>query len=80
MTNLLDLMVGEKGVVFKVDAEIGLKQRLRDIGFINGAEVLVLHRSPSGDPRAYKIKNTVIALRNRDAKHIIISKKCDSYE
>ena len=80
MTNLLDLKIGEKGVVLRVDSEKCLKQRLRDIGFIKGTEVLLLHRSPSGDPRAYKLKNTVIALRNTDAKNIIISKMCDNYE
>lgn len=80
MTNLLNLKTGEKGVVLKVEAEIGLKKRLRDIGFIKGTEVMFLHCSPSGDPRAYKLKNTVIALRNRDAKNIIITKMCDNYE
>ena len=80
MTNLLNLKIGEKGVVLNVEAEKTLKQRLRDIGFIKGTEVLVLHRSPSGDPIAYKLKNTVIALRNIDAKNIMVSKMCDNYE
>lgn len=80
MTNLLDLKIGEKGVVLRVDTEKCLKQRLRDIGFVKGSEVLLLHHSPSGDPRAYKIKNSVIAIRNRDAKNIIILKESDKYE
>lgn len=80
MTNLLDLKSGETGVVFNVLTDINLKQRLRDIGFIKGTEVQFLHSSPTGDPRAYKLKNTVIALRNGDAKNIIITKKCDNYE
>ena len=80
MTNLLDLKIGEIGVVLNVLSENSLKQRLRDIGFIKGTEVLALHCSPSGDPRAYKLKNTVIALRNHDAKNIIISKLCDYYD
>ena len=79
MTNLLNLKPGEKGLVLRVEAEMGLKRRLRDIGFINGAEVMLLHISPSGDPRAYKIKGAVIALRNIDAKNIIIRKKSDNY-
>lgn len=79
MTNLLNLKPGEKGFVLRVEAEMGLKRRLRDIGFINGAEVMLLHSSPSGDPRAYKIKGAVIALRNIDAKNIIIRKKSDDY-
>ncbi len=79
MTNLLNLKPGEKGFVLRVEAEMGLKQRLRDIGFIKGTEVTMLHSSPTGDPRAYKLKNTVIALRNTDAKNIIISKQSDNY-
>ena len=80
MTNLLNLKPGEKGFVLRVEAEMGLKQRLRDIGFIKGTEVQFLHSSPTGDPRAYKLKNTIVALRNGDAKNIIITKQSDNYE
>ena len=40
----------------------------------NDAEVTCLFSGFSGDPRAYLIKNTVIALRTEDAKNIIIQK------
>ena len=80
MTNLLDLKSGETGVVLNVLTDFDLKQRLRDIGFIKGTEVQFLHSSPTGDPRAYKLKSTIVALRNGDAKNIIITKQSDNYE
>jgi ferrous iron transport protein A len=48
------------------------KFRMIDLGFIPGAVVKALHRSPAGDPTAYYIMGAVIALRNEDASKIII--------
>ena len=50
-----------------------LRNRLSDLGFIPGVRVVCLKKSFSGDPVAYKICGTVIALRNSDADDIIVS-------
>lgn len=47
-----------------------LRRRLFDLGFTPGAHVRCLFAAPGGDPRAYLIRDTVIALRNADAKTI----------
>ena len=39
-------------------------------GFLPGSEIACLLVSPLGDPRAYWICDTLIALRGRDARHI----------
>ncbi len=43
-----------------------------DIGFVSGAKVKLILKNIGDNMRAYKIKNTIIALRVNDAKNIII--------
>ncbi|MBQ6936605.1 MAG: ferrous iron transport protein A [Clostridia bacterium] len=69
---LYDLKIGETALVVAINTDACLKQRLRDIGLIKNSEVKVLHCSPTGNPRAYLIKGSVIALRNCDAEKIIV--------
>ena len=45
-------------------------RRLSELGFLPGSEIACLLVSPLGDPRAYQICDTLIALRGRDARHI----------
>ena len=69
---LTDLSVGQAGVIERVLPDFSLYTRLTDIGFSKGAEIKNLMRSPLGDPTAYLIKGTVIALRYEDAKNIYL--------
>ena len=50
----------------------GICRRLLDLGLIEGTVITPLQISPSGDPTAYFIRGTVIALRRRDAEHILV--------
>ena len=72
-TKTLDkLSIGAKSIIVDIKADGSTKQRLQDLGFINGALVESLFRSPLGDPTAYKIKGTTIALRIEEANKILI--------
>lgn len=51
------------------------RQRLLDLGFIKGSEIRIQNQSPLGDPTAYLIHNTSIAIRKNDAKNILIELK-----
>ena len=44
-----------------------------DLGITEGTRIQSLMRSPAGDPTAYIIRGAVIALRNKDAAHILVS-------
>ncbi|MGP1363029.1 MAG: metal-dependent transcriptional regulator [Bacteroides sp.] len=46
------------------------RRRLLDLGFIEGARVSVCFRSPLGNPTAYQIRGTIIALRADQARQI----------
>lgn len=69
---LTDLKVGQSGKIISVSPDISLKKRLNDMGFSEGTEIKSCFKSPMGDPTAYLIKNTVIAIRKEDAAHITI--------
>ena len=56
---------------------VELEKRLLEFGFIEGAEIAVLHEGPFGrDPMAVRINNTTIALRRREAMAILVT-SCD---
>ena len=44
-----------------------------DLGITEGTRIQSLMHSPSGDPTAYIIRGAVIALRKKDAAHILVS-------
>lgn len=69
----LDLLpIGRTAIVTDLVAQESIKRRFLDLGLINGTPVKALHKSPSGDPIAYNIRGTVIALRLKEAAKITI--------
>jgi len=67
----LDLLaVGDSAVISSIRGEGAMRDRLQELGFTSKAPVTCLFPAVFGDPRAYRIKNTLIALRNADAKLI----------
>ncbi|MCM4152382.1 hypothetical protein DHD05_12335 [Arenibacter sp. N53] len=50
------------------------RRRLLDLGFVKGAEVKIDLLNPLGDPKAFLIKGTSIALRQNQASKILIKK------
>lgn len=61
---------GEFVQIEKIQLEGTMKRRLLDLGFIPGATIKVLQRSPLGDPVAYQVSNTTIALRKEESSLI----------
>lgn len=73
MRKLGELKVGEKAKVVKVQIEkmpdMGL--RLMEMGFLQGAEVRILHEAPFGGcPLAIEVRGSLIALRRAEANLI----------
>lgn len=63
---LAELAPGETGRISLLSAQEPLGRRLTDLGLIPGTVVSCLGESPLGDPRAYRIRGAVIALRRKD--------------
>lgn len=66
------LPVGESATVSSLLSQGKERQRMMELGLINGTEIKALQKSPVGDLVAYLFRGTVIALRGTDAKKIII--------
>jgi DtxR family Mn-dependent transcriptional regulator len=66
------LKPGQRGEVTGISAlSRGVeRRRLFDLGVIPGTEISVEMVNPGGDPTAYKIRGSVIALRNSQARQI----------
>ena len=54
------------------------KLRLFDLGFFRGSRVLPLYECAGGGTRVYRVKDTLIALRNRDAEHISVEEAAEN--
>ncbi len=70
MMRLHELRPGQRAAVRAMDLTGSMRRRLRDIGLIEGTAVTCLGVSPGGDPKAFLIRGTVIALRAADSRKI----------
>ncbi|MFB6467139.1 ferrous iron transport protein A [Cytobacillus sp. Hz8] len=48
-----------------------MRRRLMDLGFLPGVTVKILQKSPLGDPIAYHVNHTTIALRKEESSQIM---------
>lgn len=74
---LSELLEGEKAIVVGISRECrgAARRRLMDLGFIKGTAIKTGLNGPMKEPKAYLIKNTLIALRNDQADLILIEKE-----
>ena len=73
--NTLDgARIGEVVTVSALTASGPMRRRLQDVGFCSGSSVRCIMKSPLGDPAAYLVRGTLIALRREDAGSIVISR------
>jgi len=71
--NKIQLVNGEKGNLIKITSlnlEGVMRRRLLDLGFVKGALVEVVRKSPLGDPIAFRVSQTTIALRKEESSQI----------
>ena len=73
LRTLLDLSVGEVGVIKSIKGCKDIKDRLYGLGLIEGIEIILIKDTPFNSPRVYKYLNTVIAIRRGVAKKIEVT-------
>lgn len=66
-----------RAVVTKLDSCGQERRRLMDLGVLPGVEVTAESTSPLGDPTAYRVRGTVIALRRGQAQSIHVVPRDD---
>lgn len=67
---LNELKLNETGYIKDLKCSDGIKRRLLDLGLIKGTKITPIFVSPSGDPTAFEIRGSVIAIRVEDTKLI----------
>ncbi|MEW6725454.1 MAG: FeoA family protein [Bacillota bacterium] len=78
--NLAALPVGNTARVISLKASGLTRRRLLDLGIVPGTEILALRRSPVGDPTAYLVRGTTIALRRDIARQIEVEMSAEEYD
>lgn len=71
-TSLNKLPINHIGIIQEIQTNKFVKRRLLDLGMIKDTKIKALYKSPLGDPTAYLIRGSVIALRSKDTKNISI--------
>ena len=74
-TTLDKLNLNTTANIESLDCTGSIRRRLLDLGLVNGTKITPVFISPFGDPVAYEVRGSVIALRENDSKHIFISIK-----
>lgn len=74
------LKVGESAVITKINNVDTERRRLFDLGILPGTRIENVMKSPLGDPIAYRVRNSTVALRRRQAQLIEIQETVKSQE
>lgn len=69
-SRLSQMMPGQRAVIRRIDAPAALADRLTALGILEGTNVKCLGAGPLGDPVAYEVRRTIIALRRADCAGI----------
>lgn len=74
---LCDLGPGEAGTVVRISPRCrgAQRRRIMDLGIVPGTVVEAAFVSPTGDPVAYRVRSTLIALRSRQAADILVRRE-----
>ena len=68
-------LVGESGVVKKVEGEGKIRKRLLDMGITPGAEILLRKKAPLGDPLEVTLRGYELTLRKDEAQYVYVEVK-----
>jgi len=70
--NLYELPLNTVGIIDNLECNGSVRRRMLDLGLIKGTKIVPVFKSPSGDPTAFEIRKTLIALRKEDSSNIIL--------
>ncbi|SFL54467.1 FeoA family protein [Pelosinus propionicus] len=70
---LSTLGIGSACQIVSLNLQGLLRRRILDLGMVPGTPVQCIRKSPAGDPVAYMVRDTLIALRSEDASQIYVN-------
>lgn len=69
---LNQLPIGATGVVQSLLSQGLTRRRMMDLGLTPGARVEAVRVSPTGDPKAYKVRGAMLAFRQEESCKILV--------
>ena len=69
---LCTLSVGQWGVVEQIEPDCPLRERLLLLGFAPGERVCRMYTDKKGFLSAYRVENSLIAVRKTDAASVLV--------
>ena len=73
VTTLDRLRKGQRAIIANLKSHGPERRRLMDLGILPGTEIRVEMGNPLGDPNAYQVRGSLIALRKSQAQNIEIT-------
>ena len=73
--SLDNLPLNKNGYIIDLKSNGNLRRRMLDLGLVKNTLIKPVFVSPSGNPRAYQVRGSIIAIRKKDAQLIEI---CDN--
>ena len=67
---LSKMPVGSSCQIASLNLEGLTRRRMLDLGMVPGTLIECVRKSPSGDPAAYRVRGSLIALRNENADKV----------
>ena len=74
MHTLYELKIDDQAKIKEINCSEGIKRRMMDLGIVKGTPIKAILKSPSGNPKAYEVRGSVIAIRSEEAKKIEVIK------
>ena len=69
------LDIDKCAIIINLNCKGDLRRRLLDLGLVHGTNIKTSFKNPIGNPIAYEIRGSTIALRKEDSKLINIKLK-----
>lgn len=69
---LTNLKMNSTAKIDHIDCADHIKRRFLDLGIIPNTPITPILRSIGGDPIAYEVRDTLLAIRKQDAKNIFV--------
>lgn len=69
---LTNLKMHSTGFIKEINCKNTIKRRLLDLGLIPNTPITPIMQSVPGDPIAYEVRKTILAIRKQDAEKILV--------
>ena len=69
---LNELRTGDRGIIERITGVGRFRQRLMEMGFVPGTEIVVEKYAPLKDPIEYVLKGYHVSLRHEEAERVLV--------